>query len=143
MGSVNDDEWHKFEFFKNTYLMQNTESKYYQNILIIVQIAAVGLFIGRGWQHLYWDAPFRTLLWDENLMSGFVNNWLSMTWEDYVRDPTMDDNIQNLIKGFGVFYLFLAVLSVFIKKVPKPIAGTARFSKLIHFIRPNFLVISL
>lgn len=31
----------------------------------------------------------------------------------------MDDNIQNLIKGFGVFYIFLAVLSAIIKKVPK------------------------
>ena len=82
-------------------------------------MAAIGLFVGRGWQHLFWDAPFRTFLWDESLMSDFVNDWLSMSWEDYVRSPDMDDNIQNLIKSFGVFYIFLALLSIFIKKVPK------------------------
>lgn len=95
------------------------EKKYYSKVLFIVQIATVFLFIGRGWQHFYWDAPFRTLLWDENLMSDFVNSWLSMSWEEYVRSPDMDDNIQNLIKGFGLFYVLLAFLSAFIKKVPK------------------------
>ena len=85
-------------------------------------MAAIGLFIGRGWQHLFWDAPFRTLLWDESLMNGFVNNWLSMSWEDYVRSPEMDDNIQNLIKGFGIFYLLMAIISAFIKKIPKAIS---------------------
>jgi len=95
------------------------EEKKYSKVLSIVQIATVFLFIGRGWQHLFWDAPFRTFLWDESLMSDFVNNWLSMSWKDYVSSPDMDDNIQNLIKGFGAFYILLAILSIFIKKIPK------------------------
>ncbi len=95
------------------------EKKYYSKVLFIVQIATVFLFLGRGWQHLFWDAPFRTFLWDENLMSGFVNNWLSMSWEEYVRSPEVDDGIQNLIKGFGIFYLLLAFFAFLIRKVPK------------------------
>ncbi len=90
-----------------------------QRILRIVQLAAIGLFLGRGLQHLFWDAPFRTFLWDEAIMSDFVKSWLSMSWEDYVRSPEMDENIQNLIKGFGFFYVLMAILSTFIKKVPK------------------------
>ena len=96
----------------------DTKGNSFKKILLIFQIAAIGLFLGRGWQHLFGDAPFRTFLWDEEIMSEFVNSWLSMSWEDYVRSPIVDDNIQNLIKGFGIFYLILAAISLFIKKLP-------------------------
>lgn len=94
------------------------QDKYQQLIFRILQIAVIGVFVGRAWQHLLWDAPFRAVLWDEKLMSNFVTNWLSMSWEDYVRSESIDNSIQNIIKGFGWFYLFLAVLTVFIKKIP-------------------------
>jgi len=77
-------------------------------------------------------------------MSGFVNSWLSMSWEDYVRSPVMDDNIQNLIKGFGVFYFLLAILSIFIKKVPKiwtwllPIGSTALILLAMFYMKNAF-----
>jgi len=87
-------------------------------IFRILQLAVLGVFLGRAWQHIFWDAPFRALLWDEKLMTGFINDWLSMSWKEYVTNQQMDDNIQNIIKGFGYFYLFLAVLTIFIKKIP-------------------------
>ena len=87
-------------------------------IFRILQIAVVAVFLGRGWQHIFWDAPFRALLWDEHLMTGMVNDWLSMSWKEYVTSDRMDDRIQNIIKGFGYFYLLLAILTGFIKKIP-------------------------
>lgn len=94
-------------------------SKLFNRIFLVVQIATVAVFLGRAWQHLVWDAPFRTLLWDEAWM-GQILPWLtSMTYEDFITDVDMDDAIQNAIKANGWFYLVCALVAAFIKKLPK------------------------
>lgn len=65
------------------------------------------MFLGRAWQHLRWDAPFRSLLWDQSLMEP-VFNVVGITWQTYVQYS--DVYIQLLIQGFGVFYLICAIL---------------------------------
>jgi len=75
------------------------------------------VFLGRAWQHLYWDAPFRAFLWDEALLSGFVEQWLSMDWEAYITSMEVDKNISWSIKCFGVLYLMGAIISLFIKQL--------------------------
>lgn len=87
-------------------------------IFRILQLAVLGVFLGRGLQHVFWDAPFRALLWDEKLMTGVVSGWLSMSWEEYVTSERMDGRIQSLIHGFGYFYLLLVVMTIFIKRIP-------------------------
>lgn len=79
----------------------------------ILQLATAALFLGRAWQHLRWDAPYRTLLWDESLMKGFVESVLGMSWSDYVTSPALDEGIQIFIKIVGG-YLVLAAISVFL-----------------------------
>ena len=88
-------------------------------IVILLQAATVAVFAGRAWQHLFWDAPFRTLLWDEGWMKGIVEGWFGMTWQSYITSMEMDAMIQSMVKGTGVFYLIIAVLALFIRKVPK------------------------
>lgn len=79
----------------------------------------IALFVGRGWQHLYFDPPFRTLLWDESWMSGIIETIFNTSWEEFAKSPKADANIQSTVRGFGWFYLFLAALTIFIRKVPK------------------------
>ena len=67
-------------------------------IFRIIQIAAIAVFLGRGWQHLFWDAPFRALLWDEDWMSGIVQAVLGMEWKDYITNLEVNDHLENLIK---------------------------------------------
>jgi len=71
----------------------------YPTFFRIVQIATVGVFLGRAYQHLFWDAPFRTLLWDQEWMEGIVKGVLGMQWDDYITNISIDESIQRGIHG--------------------------------------------
>ena len=96
--------------------------KNFQRLLLIVQTATVFLFLGRAWQHIFWDAPFRSLLWDEGWMSGVVDSVLNMSWENYITSAEIDSNIQSMISGIGLFYLLCALMALMIQKWKK-VAG--------------------
>ena len=85
----------------------------------LVQAAAVSVFLARAWQHLYWDAPYRTLFWDEAWMKGLIEPTLGIAWRDYVTSPQTDIFIQNLIMGTGWFYLACALVALFINRIGK------------------------
>lgn len=85
----------------------------------LLQFATVSVFLGRAWQHLIWDAPYRVLFWDENWMSGLVSNLLGMEWQTYVTHPTTDIYIQNLTTASGWFYVLCAIVALLIHKIPR------------------------
>jgi len=84
----------------------------------ILQVATFAVFIGRGWQHWRWDAPYRALLWDEQWMSGIIRTLLSIEWASYIHAPVVEQYIQWSIKGMGVFYFVCAIAALLIKKIP-------------------------
>ncbi|MEM8908862.1 MAG: hypothetical protein AAGD05_13530, partial [Bacteroidota bacterium] len=84
----------------------------------LVQWAAVALFLGRAIEHLFWDAPFRALLWDEAWMSGIVEQILGMRWEDYITNEQVDLRIEQVIRIHGWFYLCCAFLALAIRRLP-------------------------
>ena len=90
-----------------------------KRLLLILQIATVCVFLGRAWQHLYWDAPFRTLLWDEGWMKGIVEGWFNMAWQDYVRSAAVDQGIQTAIRITGIFYILCALAAIFINQLKR------------------------
>lgn len=85
----------------------------------IIQFATFTVFLGRGWQHWRWDAPYRALLWDESLMSGLVSSLLRMEWATFIHDPVIEQYIQWGIKGVGLFYFISAFATLFIKQLPQ------------------------
>lgn len=78
-----------------------------------IATSAFCVFLGRATEHLVWDAPFRTLLWDEELLKGLVENVFGVDWFNYVTSPVTDKWINASIMTFGVLYL-LAALSIFV-----------------------------
>lgn len=70
----------------------------------ILQWVTAALFAGRAWQHLRWDGPYRTLLWDEALMKPFVQRILGMDWASYATDPSTDAFVRHLTTGTGCFF---------------------------------------
>lgn len=96
--------------------MQNIQKAH---LFLLIQIAAASVFAGRAWQHLLWDAPYRDLLWDEELMSPWVSAILGLSWKEFVSNPAMDQNIQLMIKAHGLFYLLCAIAVFFIARFPK------------------------
>ena len=83
----------------------------------ILRLATVLLFAGRAWQHLFWDAPFRALFWDQELMENLVLFFRGGTWQEYVTSAAADGFIQSVIISFGVFYAIMAVISLLPRRI--------------------------
>ena len=84
---------------------------------LLVQAAAVSVFLARAWQHLYWDAPYRALFWDEAWMKSLVEPTLGITWREYVTSPQTDAFIQHLILASGWLYIACALAAFFINRL--------------------------
>jgi len=89
------------------------------NLKRLLQLSTAAVFFGRAYQHLFWDAPFRTLLWDEQIMSGIVQFFSSLTWEAYINSLVIDDGINQIIRGFGWFYIVCGIISLGMKWMPR------------------------
>jgi len=82
----------------------------------IVKWACFFIFAGRAWQHLFWDAPYRALLWDQELMQGIILNLTGLTWEEYSSSTKVESVIQFFIRATGWLYTICAILSISLKK---------------------------
>ncbi|MEX0988603.1 MAG: hypothetical protein WD052_14080 [Bacteroidales bacterium] len=90
---------------------KQTDQQIVRNIL---KAATFLLFAGRAWQHLFWDAPFRTLFWDQQIMEGIVLFLGGGSWQEYVTSENTDRFIQMITFGFGVFYSLMAMLTLLV-----------------------------
>ena len=81
-----------------------------QHILFLLKLASFFVFFGRGYEHIIWDAPFRSLLWDQDLLSPIIENIFNTSWQDYVTSLRTDSVINSLIKANGIFYFICAIL---------------------------------
>ncbi len=88
---------------------------------LFLQLSTAAVFFGRAYQHLCWDAPFRTLLWDEQIMSGIVQSFSSLSWEEYINSMVVDDGINAVINGFGWFYVICGIITLGMKWMPRMI----------------------
>lgn len=86
-----------------------------QKLITILKISAFAIFLGRAYQHIFWDAPYRAFLWDESVLQGVVENIFGVTWHDYVTSLSVDNAISFSVKGIGVLYLLCAVVVLIIK----------------------------
>jgi hypothetical protein len=98
-------------------LRKNTAIQPVQKIVqisgILIRICAFSVFIGRAWQHLFWDAPYRALAWNEAWLKGLVESLTHMTWQEYVTSPAVDNAINLTVRLTGGFYLIAAILCLF------------------------------
>jgi len=85
----------------------------------LLQLSTAAVFFGRAYQYLFWDAPFRALLWDEQMMSGIVRAFSSLSWEQYINSLSVDDGINQAINGFGCFYLICGSITLGMKWMPR------------------------
>ncbi len=85
--------------------------------LFILKFSVFLIFIGRAWQHLFWDAPYRSFFWDEALLQPVVEGVFNISWKDYVTSSTTDDFIQTIVRANGILYLIAAICALYIKKL--------------------------
>ncbi|GAA4275844.1 hypothetical protein [Aquimarina mytili] len=84
-------------------------------LISILKLSTFLIFLGRAYQHIVWDAPYRTFLWDEAILKGVVENTFGVTWNDYVTSLSAANTISFSIKTIGVFYLLCAIVTLLIK----------------------------
>ena len=92
-----------------------------KKILFYLRVCVFLVFIGRAYQHIFWDAPFRSLLWDQKLLEPLVLFFFNMDWNSYVTDLEIDKGIQVTIRLQGVLYLICAFLALVVKPTSKKI----------------------
>lgn len=86
-----------------------------KNLFLILKYACIFLLVGRGWEHLVWNPPYRVILWDERLLSPFIELLTPWTWQEYVSSDLVHSVTQAFIKFIGVLYFLLAGITIFIK----------------------------
>lgn len=92
----------------------STRPSHKHSFFRLLQLAAASVFLGRAWQHIYWDAPYRTLLWDEAWMRPLVELW-GLTWQEYATSPVTNQAIQQFIVYIGWFYVLCALAAIAVK----------------------------
>ncbi len=101
------------------------------NLLItLLRLSTFLVFAGRAWQHLFWDAPFRALLWDKDWMESTITWLTGDTWQAYVTSETAGYFIDNFIFSFGIFYGVMAILTLVIKQSMKTLTWLYALSSL-------------
>ena len=70
----------------------------------LLKISVVLVFLGRAWQFIFWDAPFRTFFWNENLLKPFVETVIGIDWQTYAHSPLLDVFIDSSVFAFGILY---------------------------------------
>lgn len=110
-----------------------------KKLILILKYACFFLLIGRGWQHFYWNAPYRVILWDEALLSPFINYLTPWTWQEYVSSDLVHSVTQFFIKFIGVLYFLLAFVTIFVKPWHKKLFRYYTFTSL-HMIFLTYLI---
>ncbi len=93
----------------------NLKNSNQQIVHHLLRLACFALLAGRAWQHLFWDAPFRALLWDKELMESLVLFFRGGTWQEYVTSAGADHFIQTSKVIFGIFYAIMALLTLVVR----------------------------
>lgn len=85
----------------------------------LLKISVFLIFLGRAWQHVFWDAPYRTFFWDESLLKPIVEGWFTTTWTEYATSAKTDTLVQFFIRSKGVLYTFAAICTMLINRKNK------------------------
>lgn len=82
--------------------------------LFLLKLCSACVFFGRAYEHIFFDPPYRSILWDEALFSPIIEGLFNLDWSFYVTNISFDSNIQLGIKVIGVCYFFCGLISILI-----------------------------
>ena len=85
-------------------------------LIVILKISCFAVFIGRAYEHIRWDPPYRAFFWDQSLFQGVVEWLTGLSWVEYASSTVVDNAIQTMTYSIGWFYVLCAVASIVISK---------------------------
>ena len=78
-----------------------------------IWLSSLAVLLGRAWQHLFQDAPYRALLWDESWMGGIIRILGWESWDQYITSSGADHGIDILIGSIGLVLLLSFLITLF------------------------------
>jgi len=76
-----------------------------------IWLSSVFVMLGRGLHCLFFDIPFRALVWDENWMGWFAR-FYGWTWDGFVTSVAVDHYLHLFTLWLGFFYLFAVLITL-------------------------------
>lgn len=83
---------------------------------LLLKLTVISVFLGRAYQHIFWDVPYRTFLWNEKHVAPIIKSLFGLEWNEYANSLEVDGKIQFAIKSVGIFLLVLAILVAILNK---------------------------
>ena len=116
--------------------------------LFLLKLSVITVFLGRAYQHFFWDVPYRTFIWNEKFVAPILKSLFGLEWKDYANSLAVDAKIQFAIKLIGLLFVVLAVLVYFLNnrnfkyfKIPIAIGGFWQILLALLFTKESFFQI--
>ncbi|PQB04112.1 DoxX-like family protein [Aureitalea marina] len=93
-----------------------------------ITLSTAFVFAGRAYQFLFFDAPFRALLWDEGIMKPVVEGLFATDWSNYVGSSAVDTGIQLSIRITGWIFVLACLAALTLTK------SNRRFNRVVLII---------
>jgi hypothetical protein len=110
---------------------------------LLLKLSVFGVLFGRGLQHILFDIPFRSILWNEDLLAPLFSA-LSLDWFSYATSKSVDNGINKFAGTIGVVLVLLSLIPLFfIKKFKKlllPSSFYILFLSVLFFIQKYFII---
>ena len=82
-------------------------------IIRILRISTFLMFLGRAWEHIYWEGPFRNFFYNPHGF-GQVLEWISgRTLPEIYKDHFYEHLIDNISIGIGFVFAFAGIAVLF------------------------------
>ena len=81
-----------------------------------LKISVILVLIGRGYQYLFFSAPFMSLYYYVEFLKPYVEEKTGMLWHDFLSLPEIDNYTQAIIYGIGGLFLITILYILFLNK---------------------------
>jgi len=92
------------------YLQENMEEN--KRIDFILRLAVFGVLFARGVQHIFFDVPYRSILWNQDLLVS-VFKYFNLNWQSYASSPSVDLVINSVAIGVGILLILSSFIALF------------------------------
>lgn len=78
----------------------------------VLKFSAFTVLLARGLQHIFFDVPYRVILWNEELLAGIFSS-LNLNWQSYVSSMAVDKAINSSMAFVGLLLLACSAVVLF------------------------------
>lgn len=126
-------------------MLQNEGHKDTNLPFLLLKITVIALLLGRGYQHLFFELPYRAFFLDYQLFGWMIEGILGLNWADYTNSLKTDLNLKAFSKTLGIILWISAASAWFLpKKWPQPLlvlsSAIIAFAAICYFLDKGYQI---